>query len=335
MDNYWRNKKVLITGINGFVGGNLCKALLSLGAEVFGIIRNNNRNTFFYYEGLYRKVNIFRADLCDKDKLSQIISEEQINCIFHLAAQVEVGVGMSNPYLTFETNVRGTYSLLEACRLFPKHLESIVIASSDKSYGTYPIEKMPYKEDYPLLPKYPYDTSKACADLIAQSYSNGISRLPIIITRFCNIYGPGQLNFSAVVPDGFRSALGYSNFIPRSDGSMTRDFLHVDDVSKLYLIMGEKLAQNPHISGEIFNAGPNEPVSVREILNLIFQTAGNNKDFELIEKLMKNKKTSGEIDYQSMDFKKVNKYFGWSPDISLEDGMSITLNWYSQYLLNN
>lgn len=333
-NNYWKNKKVLITGINGFVGGNLCKALLEEGAEVFGLIRNHNKDTYLYYENLNEKIKIFKGDLCDKDLFSQIISEEQIESIFHLAAQVEVGVGMANPYLTFETNVRGTYSLLEACRLFPDRLQSIVIASSDKSYGSYPVEKMPYKEDYPLLPKFPYDTSKACADLVAQSYANDVYKLPIVITRFCNIYGPGQLNFSAVVPDGIRSALKYSTFIPRSDGSMTRDFLHVHDVSNLYLSIGKKLASSPDIRGEIFNAGPNDPISVRQILEKIFFLAKNSSDFEKIIKLMKNKKTSGEIDYQSMDYDKVNKFFGWSPSINLDEGMKITLDWFKKYLSN-
>ncbi len=330
--NYWSNKKVLITGINGFIGGNLCNFLLKKGAEVYGFIRNHNKETFLFYEGLDKKIKIFTGDLCNKDLFSRIISEEQINSIFHLAAQVEVGVGMSNPYLTFETNVRGTYSLLEACRLFPNNLKSIVIASTDKSYGSYPKEKMPYKENYPLLPKFPYDTSKACADLVAQSYANDVYKLPIIISRFCNIYGPGQLNFSAVVPDGIRSALKYSTFIPRSDGSMTRDFLHVNDVCKLYLLMSEELANKPHIRGQIFNAGPNEPVSVKQILEIIFNQVGNNKDLKKIIKIMKDKKTSGEIDYQCMDFKKVNKYFGWAPTISLEEGLKISLDWYKGYL---
>lgn len=332
MNDYWINKKVLVTGINGFVGGNLCKGLINKGAEVFGLIRNKNYETFLYYENLDKKIKIFEGDLCDKDLFSRIISEEQINNIFHLAAQVEVGVGISNPYLTFESNIRGTYSLLEACRLFPDNLESIIIASSDKSYGSYPVDMMPYKEDYPLLPKFPYDTSKACADLVAQSYANDIYKLPIIVTRFCNIYGPGQLNFSAVIPDGIRSALKYSTFIPRSDGSMTRDFLHVEDVTDLYLLMGKHLANNPSIRGEIFNAGPNDPVSVKEILEMIFLIGNNNEDYQDILKQMKDKKPSGEIDYQCMDFEKVNNYFNWSPSINLDKGMKNTFDWFKDYL---
>src|SRR5690606_36361785 len=134
-----------------------------------------------------------------KELMARILSEERINAIFHLAAQVEVGVGMSNPYLTFETNVRGTYTLLEAVRQHPEHIQAVIVASTDKSYGSYPKEKMPYKEDYPLKPRYPYDTSKAAADMIAQSYANEVYKLPLVVTRFCNIFGPGQLNFSAVV----------------------------------------------------------------------------------------------------------------------------------------
>jgi CDP-glucose 4,6-dehydratase len=332
MSNYWRNKKVFVTGINGFVGGNLCKALIDSGAQVFGLIRNRNQNTFISHEKLESKIRVFYGDLCDKDLISQIISEEQINSVFHLAAQVEVGVGMANPFLTLETNVRGTYTLLESCRLFPSTIESIVIASSDKAYGSYPVNQMPYKEDYPLKPRFPYDTSKACGDLIAQAYANDSYGLPIVVTRFCNIYGPGQLNFSAVVPDGFRSALGYSEFVPRSDGSMTRDFLHVQDVSELYLRIGETLAANPSISGQIFNAGPNEPISVKSLLKLMFDISGNDEAFKLIERQMEGKQPSGEIDYQSMDFEKVFKYFGWSPTIDLSRGLKNTLDWYSKYL---
>ena len=334
MPDYWKNKKVLITGINGFVGGNLAKLLIEKGANVFGLIRNEKKDSFINYEKLDTKIQIFYGDLCDKDLISRIISEEQINSVFHLAAQVEVGVGLSNPYLTFETNIRGTYSLLEACRLFPGTIESVIIASSDKAYGSYPVDQMPYNEDYPLLPQYPYDTSKACGDLIAQSYAHASYNLPIVVTRFCNIYGPGQLNFSAVVPDGFRSALGYSKFIPRSDGSMTRDFLHVDDVADLYLTLGEGLSKNSQVSGEIFNAGPNEPISIRNLLELMFSLANNEKDFIDISRLMADKVTVGEIDYQSMNFVKVKKYFGWSPKINLQTGLKSTLDWYAGYLAN-
>ena len=209
------------------------------------------------------------------------MSENNINVVYHLAAQVEVGVGLKNPYLTFETNIRGTYTLLEAMRIHGDLIESAIFASTDKAYGAYNADQMPYREDYPLIPKYPYDTSKACADMITQVYANEIFKMPIAITRFSNIYGPGQLNFSALVPDSIRSSLGFSTFIPRGDGSMIRDFLYVDDVVDLYLKIGESLSNNPDkVSGEVFNAGTNEPVSVRNVLESVYKLIGNENDFE-------------------------------------------------------
>ena len=199
MNNSWNRVKVLITGINGFVGGNIAKKLVELGAEVFGLIRTSKYNSYLYYENIDKQISLIDGEICDFDLLSRIISEEEINVIFHLAAQVEVGVGLKNPYITFETNVRGTYTILESLRLHHDSVHAVVVASSDKSYGEYAKEKMPYKEDYPLIPKYPYDTSKACADMIAQSYTSDVYELPIVITRFSNIYGPGQLNFSALI----------------------------------------------------------------------------------------------------------------------------------------
>jgi len=250
-----------------------------------------------------------------------------------LAAQVEVGVGLKNPYLTFETNVRGTYTLMEAARLFPTTVEAIIVASSDKSYGEYSNDKMPYKEDYPLIPKYPYDTSKACADMIAQSYTSDVHQLPIIITRFSNIYGPGQLNFSALIPDSIRSALGYSKFIPRGDGSMMRDFLYIEDVVELYIRIAEFLANDKKtFSGQIFNAGSNSPKRVKEIIENIYTVIGEIDEYHNVLQKMKNKKTVGEIDCQFMDYEKVKDYFGWTPQHSFNDGLLKTIEWYKRYL---
>jgi len=335
MSNYLNGKKILITGVNGFVGGNIAKKLVQLGAEVFGLTRTRTFNSFLCYENVDKKISLVEGELCDLQLLSRIISEEEINIIFHLAAQVEVGVGLKNPYLTFETNVRGTYTLMEAARLFPTTVEAIIVASSDKSYGEYPRNAMPYKEDYPLLPKFPYDTSKACADMIAQTYAYGANSLPIVVTRFSNIYGPGQLNFSALIPDGIRSALGYSKFIPRGDGSMMRDFLYIKDVVELYISIAEFLANNTKkISGQIFNAGSNSPKTVKEILECIFTIIGDMDEYNNVLQKMKNKKTVGEIDCQFMDYEKVQDYFGWTPQHSFHDGISKTVDWYKRYLKN-
>jgi len=331
-NDYWFGKNVLITGINGFIGSNLVKALLKKNANVYGVIRNAKHDTLLYYEKMNEKITLIEGDVIDRDLFARIISEEQIQAVFHLAAQVEVGVGFANPYLTFETNIKGSYSLLEAIRQCPQTIESVIIASTDKAYGSYPKEKMPYKEDYPLMPKYPYDVSKACADMIAQCYASDVYKLPIVVTRFCNIFGPGQLNFSAIFPDSIRSCLGYGSFVPRGNGQQIRDFIFVEDVVDLYLRIGENLAQNPaKFRGHVYNAGTNSPKSVREILETVYTLTGQAKAFKSILEVMKDKRTVGEIDCQFMDFEKVNQHFGWSPKHSFEEGLAKTIEWYKGY----
>ena len=330
-NNYWLNKNVFITGINGFIGGNLVKLLIENGANVFGLLRNQRKNSFIFFEELNKKVNLISGDITDILLMKRIISEEQINVVFHLAAQVEIGVGLTNPHLTFETNIKGTYSLLGAISECPQSIESIIVASTDKSYGAYGRDKMPYKEDYPLIPIYPYDVSKACADMIARSYASDVFNLPVIVTRFCNIFGPGQLNFSALIPDGIRSALGHSEFIPRGDGSQERDFMYIQDVVELYLFMASSLAKDPtKYSGEIFNAGTNTIHKVSFIIEKIYEIIGND-NFDSIRKSMIGKKTTGEIECQYMDYEKVNKYFGWKPKHDFTNGLSKTIEWYKNY----
>jgi len=331
-NRFWCNKKVFITGINGFIGGNLAKYLIENGATVFGLIRNRTEKSFLFYEGLAKKITIINGSITDMQLLKRIIVEEGIQCCFHLAAQVEVGVAKAYPYLTWDTNVRGTYSLLEAIRENKDNIESVIIASSDKSYGNYPKEKMPYLEDYPLVPQFPYDTSKACADLIAQAYATDLYRIPIIITRFANIYGPGQLNFSALIPDCIKCALGYSEFVPRSDGSHIRDFLYVKDVIELYSILATNLSKDKSLSGEVFNAGTNKPHYVKDIVKTIYHKLNENVKYQAIEKKFKNNKTTGEIYYQYMNYDKLNRYFDWSPRTNLEDGLDHTIKWYKKYL---
>jgi len=329
----WNGVKVLITGINGFVGGNIAEKLVELGAEVYGLVRTSKYNSFLCYEGIDKKISLINGELCDINLLNRVISEEEISIIFHLAAQVEVGVGMKNPYLTFETNVRGTYTLLESIRLYPDSVQAVVVASSDKAYGEYAKEKMPYKENYPLIPKYPYDTSKACADMIAQSYTSDVNELPIVITRFSNIYGPGQLNFSALIPDAIRSALGYSKFVPRGNGTMMRDFLYIEDVVDLYIKIAESLSKDKKtLSGQIFNSGSNCPKTVKQIIEKVFTAVGDDDEFHRILRDMENKKTVGEIDCQFMDYEKVENYFGWKPRQSFNDGIAKTIEWYKRYL---
>ena len=334
MDNFWSNKNVLITGICGFIGSNLTKSLVSLGANVIGITRTTHINSLLHYEGFNNKVKLVSSNLNDLPALIGLIGENKIDHIFHLAAQVEVGVGLTNPYLTFESNTRATYTLLEAARLSGTNLSSIVIASTDKSYGSYSADKMPYREDFPLLAMYPYDVSKACADMIAQSYATEIFNLPVVVTRFSNIYGPGQLNFSALFPDVIRSALGYSVFEPRGNGMQQRDYLYIDDVVDLYLKIGESLSNSAsELAGEIFNAGTGEPLTVKDAIHAVHEQL-NFDGYELILEKMSKKETIGEIDAQFMSHDKVTDRFGWSPSTSLDSGIRNSIDWYRGYLKN-
>lgn len=322
---------VLITGITGFIGGNLARGLIKAGANVFGLVRNKSQNNLIAIEGFGSKITLVYGDLCDSLLMERILSENGITHIYHLAAQVEVGVAYINPFLTFESNIRGTYCLLEAARKYSNGIKSIVVASTDKAYGEYAIEDMPYQEDYPLIPRYPYDVSKACADLIAQSYSKNYG-LPIVVTRFCNIYGPGQLNFSALFPDSIRCALGHGSFIPRGDGTQLRDFIYVDDVVKLYLVISEALEKNPEkFSGEIYNAGTNNPISVKDALKLVFNITSQIEKFHDIEARFKSKLTTGEISAQFMTYQKPYAHFSWKPTYGLEAGLSKTIDWYRKY----
>tara|TARA_Y100000590_G_scaffold346139_1_gene396257 strand:- start:19460 stop:20491 length:1032 start_codon:yes stop_codon:yes gene_type:complete len=335
--NFWSNKNVFITGINGFVGGNLAEELVKRGANVFGLIRNINSNTYLFYMKIDSKIEIINGSLTNKELLKGVFIENKIDICFHLAAQVEVGVAAEYPYLTWESNIRGTYSLLEAIRESNANLSAIVVASSDKAYGEYPVDKLPYKEDYPLIPKYPYDTSKACSDLIAQSYASDLFDMPLIITRFANIYGPGQLNFSALIPDVIKCALKKDVFKPRSDGKSKRDFLYVKDVAELYCIIAENLVKNKsQLKGEIFNAGTNEEKSVREVVESVYKILNNEKELNKIIDRFNNVPSTpeGEISVQSMDYNKVKSYFGWEPRTNFQDGLNKTIEWYNTFLLN-
>jgi CDP-glucose 4,6-dehydratase len=334
--SFWQGKRVLVTGANGFIGGNLTHHLVGLGADVTALERNLNRKSLFYIEGLDERVKLVRGDLSDRSFIERVLVEGTIEFVFHLAAQVEVGVGMQSPYTTFETNIRGTYTLLDGLRTHAPALRGVVVASTDKAYGEYPAEMMPYREHYPLEPRYPYDTSKACSDMIAQSYASDVYRLPIVVTRFSNIFGPGQLNFSALIPDAIRGALGYTTFVPRGDGSHVRDFLFVGDVVKLYARIGECLGQNPdQYRGNIYNAGTNEPRSVRDVIESVFRRCNNQAGLQLVIEQMAHARTTGEISTQFMNFDVVLEHFGWQPTTPFRDGLDQTIDWFRSYLSNS
>ena len=334
-DNFWKNKNILITGVAGFVGSNLAKDLVKNGAHVVGLTKNKKIDSLLYYEQVDKKIDLIFGDITNKELLKSIFLKYKIEICFHLAAQVEVGSAKKYPFLTWETNIRGTYTLLEVIRENKKTIKSVVVASSDKAYGEYPQNKLPYKEDYELKAEFPYDTSKACADMITKCYSTKLFRLPILTTRFANIYGPGQLNFTALIPDAIRSCLLNKKFVMRSDGLAIRDFVYIDDIIELYKMLSKNLYLNPKkFSGQVFNAGTNIKHKIKDILEKIFLYAKRKKELQAIFRKMHKNKTKGEISVQFMDYEKLHHYLGWKPKYKLENTLPKLFKWYKVYLEN-
>ncbi len=320
VNNFWKDRAVFITGATGFVGSSLAARLVGLGARVIALVRDEVAESNFYRLKLEKSVTTVRGSLEEYALLERAINEYAVEAVYHLGAQAIVGAANRSPLSTFRANIEGTWNLLEACR-GKDSLQSIIIASSDKAYGTH--KELPYREDYSLNPEYPYDVSKACADLIARSYFNTF-QLPIVVTRFANIYGPGDVNYSRIVPDTIRTALAGRPPIIRSDGTPERDYLYIDDVIDLYLLLAERIEDT---RGEVFNAGHNKPVRVLELVETILRLVGK-PDLQPVIQGKGN--PVGEIDRQWLDGTKAKEKLGWSPRVELEDGISLTINWYKK-----
>ena len=329
--SFWKNKSVLITGINGFIGGNLSKYLTNLNAKIIGITNNKIKNKFLEFEKISKLVKISQVSLQNYDEIQKFVNNSKIDVCIHLAAQVDVTIAKTDPLLTFQSNVTGTFNLLESLRK-KGETKAIIVASSDKAYGTYPLSQLPYKETYDLRPIFPYDVSKACGDMISKSYSSDLFNLPIIITRFANIYGPGQLNFTALVPDFILEIEKYRKFVPRGNGSNKRDFLYVKDVCVLYTCLAYNIYKDKSLSGEIFNAGTTHGYTVDYIIKTLCDLSNRKDLYFETKKKFKNKNLTGEIKHQFMNFNKLKKYFGWKPIYKLEDGLVETLDWYKKFL---
>ncbi len=320
-DDFWQGRSVLVTGAQGFIGSWLAERLIDNGAHVVATVRDMPVMSRFAIEGLEDRCTRVWSDLQDTSELLRIIAEYEITCCFHLAAQTIVGSAKRSPHSTFETNVRGTYNLLEAFRV-AGGAESIVVASSDKAYGE--AETLPYEEGQPLAPTFPYDTSKACADMIARSYAETY-RMPIAVTRLANVFGGGDFNFSRIVPDTVRSLLSGSAPFVRSDGSPERDFLYIEDAVSAYTSCGENAAQNG-IMGRAFNFGSGNPVRVIDIVEMLIDISGA----DVRPELLGNGTPDGEIDRQCLDSSNANEQLGWVPRWELRDGLEATYSWYEE-----
>jgi CDP-glucose 4,6-dehydratase len=322
MQKFWEGRTTFVTGATGLVGGWLTKKLYEAGADVVCLVRDNIPQSEIVRTGLINKVKVVKGDICDRDLMERVMGEHEVDTVMHLAAQAIVGIANRNPVTTFEANIQGTWSVLEACRRSPM-VKQIILASSDKAYGDQEI--LPYYENTPLQGIHPYDVSKSCADLIAHSYAHSYG-LPVIITRCGNFYGGGDLNWNRIVPGTIRSIINGKRPEIRSDGEFIRDYLYVEDGAAAYMLLAEKLASNPSLKGEAFNVSTQQPVKVIDIVNKILSTMNSS----LIPDV-KNQ-ASNEIREQYLDATKVNTMLNWKPQFDLDEGIQKTIQWYKDFL---
>lgn len=317
---YWSGKQVLVTGAGGFIGGNLAACLAGEGAHVTTITRSHNPWSALTLLGGTAEVRQIPGDVRDTSFCAQVVAERRVTHVFHLAAQALVGVAARNPAGTFDSNVRGTWALLEACRIVGR-IEAIVVASSDKAYGSH--STLPYREDADLSPIYPYDVSKACADLIARSYAVAYAQ-PVAVARLANVYGPGDLNFTRLVPDAMRSAYARRPLVLRSDGTMQRDYLYVADAVRAYLALAERLARDPEgVTGTAFNFGRGRPITVLDLV------AAVRRRFPGAPEPRIGHPAAGEIASQYLDSSRAERLLDWQAAHSLDEGLIATADWYS------
>jgi CDP-glucose 4,6-dehydratase len=325
MGDYGRDtagRSCFVTGAYGMLGSWLVRALLDAGARVTVLRRDQVNASPLVLDGLEERCTVVRGDVVDAALMDRALGEHEIDSVFHLAAQTIVGTANRSPASTFDANIRGTWTLLEACR--HHGVARTVVAASDKAYG--PHDELPYREDFALQPRHPYDVSKACTDLIARSYWHTYG-LPVAVTRFANIYGGGDLNRSRLIPEAVAAVLAGRAPVIRSDGSPERDFLYVEDAVAAYLAIAGALDGDAPARGEAFNAGGDVPHSVAEVVGLVCRVAGSD-----VEPDIRGTGTpAGEIDRQYVDSTKLRELTGWAPAVGLEDGLRRTIEWYRSH----
>lgn len=317
MNNYLTGKNVLVTGATGLIGGHLVEALTAQGAKVFITWRSVNPLSYFAEKNLTEQIVSAGCDIKDYDRVVDIISKYEIEYIFHLAAQPIVSTALLNPRETFATNVMGTLHILEATRHCPR-VKGVVVASSDKAYGKQSDNATEYT---PMAGDHPYDVSKSCADLIARAYAKTYN-LPVAVSRFGNIYGPGDLNFNRIIPAIMKAIIFKETLEIRSDGRFIRDYIYVKDVVNGYLLLMEKMQQ---IKGEAFNFSTGDNFSVLDLLKHISELTGQACQYNIVNNQV------NEIPKQSLNYDKATYVLGWRPQRAFESGMMETFAWYQQY----
>lgn len=322
---FWLDRPTLVTGATGLLGSWLVKRLAALRADVVCLIRDWVPDSELVQESLIARVKVVRGDVRNQELVERVLGEYEIDSVFHLAAQTIVGIANRNPISTLDTNIRGTWTLLEACRRSPK-VKQIILASSDKAYGEHP--KLPYDEDAPLEGRHPYDVSKSCADLIGHTYAKSYD-LPVAITRCGNFYGGGDLNWNRIVPGTIRSILRQQRPVIRSDGEYVRDYFYVEDGVEAYLLLAEQLAANPKLRGQAFNFSNELQVTVTEIVERILKLMSSDLQPDV------HNQATNEIRHQYLSAAKARAMLNWSPLFTLDEGLSRTISWYQNFLYGN
>ncbi|HLM55416.1 MAG TPA: GDP-mannose 4,6-dehydratase [Pyrinomonadaceae bacterium] len=320
--SFWRDRPVFVTGATGLLGSWLVRRLLERGADVVCLVRDRVPQSELVRNGTFDRVKVVRGDVADQQMLERALGEYEIETVFHLAAQTIVGIANRNPVSTFETNVKGTWALLEAARRSPT-VGQIVVASSDKAYGDH--EQLPYDESAPLQGRHPYDVSKSCADLIAQAYAATYG-LPVCVTRCGNFYGGGDLNWNRLVPGTIRALLRGERPVIRSDGSYIRDYFYVEDGAAANMLLAEQLASRAELRGEAFNFSNELQVSVLDLVRRVSEIVGSDLQPDVRDE------ARHEIHHQYLSAEKARRLLGWSPLFTLDEGLRSTAQWYRTFL---
>jgi CDP-glucose 4,6-dehydratase len=322
MSPFWKDRPTFVTGATGLVGGWLVKRLLENGADVVCLVRDWVPQSVLVCDRLWDRVRVVRGDVTDQPLLERALGEYEIDTVIHLAAQTIVGIANRNPVSTLESNIAGTWRLLEACRRSPL-VRQVVLASSDKAYGDQP--QLPYGESTPLQGEHPYDVSKSCADLIGRMYAVTYG-LPVAITRCGNFYGGGDLNWNRIVPGTIRSIVRGERPVIRSDGRYVRDYFYVEDGAAAYMLLAEQLSADRALAGQAFNFSNEEPLTVAELVDRVRSLMGTSLEPDI------RNETRHEILAQSLSASKARRTLGWRPLFTLDQGLTRTVDWYRSFL---
>jgi len=319
--SFWKNKRVLVTGFEGFLGSHLTSELIRSKAKVTGLDIKTVRKETILPKSILKKMRVVKGNVEDYSLLLRILRGDKIEYVFHLAATSLVKEAEGSPVKAFSTNIKGTWNILEACRNY-SGIKGIIIASSDKAYGIH--NKLPYYENTSLSGSHPYDVSKSCADLLSYTYYRTYG-LPVCITRCGNIYGPGDFNFSRIFPDALRCAITGKKLLIRSNGKFTRDYVYVSDIVDGYLVLAEKL-NRLKLAGEAFNFSDESPIGVIELVKNISRALGVRENYKILNQ------AKYEIPHQYLASSKARKVLGWRPKVSFGKGLKLTIAWYKQLL---